>query len=73
MDFNFMKIQFTEVIPLVVSLIVIGSNGQQPKKLELLLQDFMTEYLSKSVVIHSNINSLQTSYFDYFKSETFTG
>ena len=73
MYFNFMKMQFKTVVSLVVSIIVIGSNGQQQKKIELLLQDFMSEYLSKSVVIHSNINSLQTSYFDHFKSKTFTG
>ena len=72
MDLGFIKMQLT-VVTFIISLWAIGSNGQQPKKMELMLQDFMKEYLSKSVVIHSNINSLQTSYFDYFKSKTFTG
>ena len=72
MDLDFIKMQLT-FVTFILSLWVIGSNGQQPKKMELMLQDFMQEYLSKSVVIHSNINSLQTSYFDYFKSKTFTG
>ena len=50
-----------------------GIGQQQATPSELMLTDFVLEFQSKSVLIHSNFKDLLTNYFEYFKSKFFTG
>ena len=50
-----------------------GNGQQQATPSELMLTDFVLEFQSKSVLLHSNTRDLLTNYLEYFKSKFFTG
>ena len=50
---------------------VVGQQQATPS--ELMLTDFVLEFQSKSVLIHSNTKDLLTEYLEYFKSKFFMG